>query len=158
VQAGKYFKKPGVSVQYSIERIAALKSDPAKGRMVFNTYCASCHKYGGSGGAVGPDLSGIKNKFDKVSLLDAIVNPSAAIVFGYEPWLINVKGGESLYGFITSENANTVVVKDIAGASHTVQTANIVKKEKQLSSLMPDPATNKMTEQQLADVVAYLRK
>jgi putative heme-binding domain-containing protein len=158
VQAGKYFSKPGVAVQYSIERIAALRNDPTKGKLVFNTYCSSCHKYGAGGGAVGPDLNGIKNKFDKVSLLDAIVNPSAAIVFGYEPWLINVKGGESLYGFITSENVNTVVLKDVAGGSHTVAVANIVKKEKQRSSLMPDPATNQMTEQQLADVVGYLQK
>ena len=158
VQAGKYFLKPGVAVQYSIERIASLGNDPGRGKLVFNTYCSSCHKFGAGGGAVGPDLSGIKNKFDKVSLLDAIVNPSAAIVFGYEPWLINVKGGESLYGFITSENANMVVLKDVAGGSHTVPVANIVKKEKQSSSLMPDPATGKMTEQQLADVVGYLRK
>jgi putative heme-binding domain-containing protein len=158
VQAGKYFKKPNASVQYSIERIAALKPDAAKGKLVFNTFCSSCHKYEAVGGAVGPDLNGIKNKFDKVSLLDAIVNPSAAVVFGYEPWLINVKGGESLYGFITSENANTVVLKDVAGGSHTVAVTNIIKKEKQGASLMPDPATNKMTEQQLADVVGYLRK
>jgi putative membrane-bound dehydrogenase-like protein len=158
VQAGKYFKKPNVAIQYSIERIAALKADAAKGKLVFNTYCSSCHKYEAIGGVVGPDLNGIKNKFDKLSLLDAIVNPSAAIVFGYEPWLINMKGGESLFGFITSENANTVVLKDVAGGSHTVAVANIIKKEKQGVSIMPDPATNKMTEQQLADVVAYLRK
>jgi putative heme-binding domain-containing protein len=156
VQAGRYFKKPGNDIQYSIERIASLKSDAVKGKVLFNTYCSSCHKFGGAGGSVGPDLTGIKNKFDKVSLLDAIVNPSAAIVFGYEPWLINIKGGESLYGFIISENENTVVLKDVAGNSHNIVAANIIKKEKQKASLMPDPATNKMSEKQLADVVGYL--
>ncbi|HLO79746.1 MAG TPA: PVC-type heme-binding CxxCH protein [Chitinophagaceae bacterium] len=156
VQAGKYFKKPGNDIQYSIERVASLKSDPAKGKVLFNTYCATCHKFSGAGRSVGPDLTDIKNKFDKISLLDAIVNPSAAIVFGYEPWLINVKGGESLYGFIISENKNTLVLKDVAGISHNIAAANIIKKEKQKGSLMPDPATNKMSEKQLADVVGYL--
>ncbi len=156
VQAGKYFSKPGNDIQYSIERMASLRSDAAKGKVLFSTYCSSCHRYGGVGRSVGPDLTDIRNKFDKISLFDAIVNPSAAVVFGYEPWLVNVKGGETLFGFIISENENTVVLKDVAGASHTIVAANIVKKEKQMGSLMPDPATNKMSEQQLADVVGYL--
>jgi putative membrane-bound dehydrogenase-like protein len=158
VQAGKYFSKPGNDIQYSIERIASLHSDAAKGKLLFNTYCSSCHKVGNAGRSVGPDLSGIGYKFDKVAMLDAIVNPSAAIVFGYEPWLINIKGGQSLYGFIISENKNTVMLKDVAGTSHTIPVVNIIKKEKQKGSLMPDPATNSMSEKQLADVVGYLMK
>ncbi|HEX5668148.1 MAG TPA: PVC-type heme-binding CxxCH protein, partial [Chitinophagaceae bacterium] len=66
VQAGKYFSKPGNDIQYSIERIASLKSDAAKGKLLFNTYCSTCHKTGTAGRSVGPDLSGIGNKFDKV--------------------------------------------------------------------------------------------
>ncbi len=158
VQAGKYFRKPGNEVHYSIEKIAALKADINKGKLVFNTYCATCHKVGNAGNTIGPELTGIKSKFDKPSLLDAIVNPSAAIVFGYEPWLINMKGGESLYGFILSENANVVVLKDVAGVKHNVAVNTVIKKEKQQGSLMPDPATNKITDQQLADVTAWLLK
>jgi putative membrane-bound dehydrogenase-like protein len=158
MQAGKYFKKPGSDIQYSIERMASLKSDAVKGKALYGTYCSSCHKFGTIGRSLGPDLTGISNKLDKLSLLDAMVNPSAAIVFGYEPWLINVKGGESLYGFVISENENTMVLKDVAGITHSVPVVNITKKEKQKASLMPDPAINKMSEQQLADVVGYLMK
>jgi putative membrane-bound dehydrogenase-like protein len=158
VQAGKYFRKPGNAVHYSIEKIAGMPADVNKGKLVFTSYCGSCHKKGVEGRSVGPELTGIRNKFDKVALLDAIINPSAAIVFGYEPWLISLKGGESLYGFMLSENANAMVLKDVAGTSHSVAVNKIVKKEKQQGSLMPDPATNKMTDQQLADVTAWLMK
>jgi hypothetical protein len=50
------------------------------------------------------------------------------------------------------------VLKDVAGTSHTIPAVNIIKKEKQKGSLMPDPATNSMSEKQLADVVGYLMK
>ncbi len=158
VQAGKYFRKPGNDVQYSIEKISALRGDANKGKMVFSTYCGSCHKKGDEGRALGPELTTIKGKFDKTALLDAIINPSAAIVFGYEPWLVTMKGGESFYGFMMSQNDNTVVLKDVAGTSRTLAVSKIAKKEKQQGSLMPDPATNKMTDQQLADVTAWLLK
>lgn len=158
VQAGKYFSKPGNAVQYSIEKIAKMPGDHNRGKALFTSYCATCHKKGSDGRSIGPELTDIRNKFDRTALLDAIVNPSAAIVFGYEPWLMTMKGGESLYGFILSENDNVVVLKDVAGTSHRVPVETISKKQKQEGSLMPDPAANKMTDQQLADVTAWLLK
>ena len=68
-----------------------MNADAGKGKTVFTTRCASCHKAGDEGNAIAPDLTGIANKFDKTALLDAIINPSASIVFGYEPWLVTTK-------------------------------------------------------------------
>jgi putative heme-binding domain-containing protein len=84
------------------------------------------------------------------------MNPDGAIVFGYEAWLINKKDGESLYGFILSENKQNIVLKDIAGEKHTVKLADISKKEKQDKSLMPDPVANGLSEQDLANVAEFL--
>ena len=102
-------------------------------------------------------MTGIAKKFNQVELLDAIINPSAAIVFGYEPWLINTKDGSSLYGFLVAENKQTIVLKDISGAKHVIAVSKISRKERQNRSLMPDPVTNGLTEQNLADIVAYLQ-
>jgi putative heme-binding domain-containing protein len=157
MQAGDYFKRPGTAAIFSIAHILKLTPDAARGKMVFTKYCASCHKVGNEGSSIGPELTTIGRKFAKPELLDAIINPSAAIVFGYEPWLVNTKDGESLYGFLLSENKQTVVLKDIAGQKHVIPVAKISKREKQERSLMPDPASNGMTEQQLADVAEYLR-
>jgi putative membrane-bound dehydrogenase-like protein len=156
VQAGDYFKHPGMDKQYSITGIAALKAVVADGEKVFTTRCASCHKSGNLGNAVGPDLTDIQKKLGHQELLDAIINPSAAIVFGYEPWLVNTKDGESIFGFLLSDNKETIVLKDIAGNKHTIPLSNIGSRKKQEKSLMPDPATNGLSEQNLADVTAYL--
>jgi putative membrane-bound dehydrogenase-like protein len=157
VQAGNYFKRPGTGKTYAIQDIAKLAADVTKGKAVFASHCATCHKIGAEGNTIGPDLTGIGKKFDKTGLLDAIINPSAAIVFGYEPWLINTKDGESVYGFLIAENKQTIVVKDISGQKHTIDVQKISSKKKQDKSLMPDPITNGLTEQDLADIVGYLQ-
>ena len=90
--------------------------------------------------------------------MDAIINPDAAIVFGYEPWLVNTKDGESIYGFIISENKKNIVLKDIAGQKHTIALDKISMKKKQDKSLMPDPVANGHKEKDLANVVEFLRK
>jgi putative heme-binding domain-containing protein len=156
VQAGDYFKKPGTTKLYSIQQISKMHADANAGRKVFTTYCASCHKVGKEGTEIGPDLTTIGQKFGTIELLDAIINPSAAIVFGYEPWRVNTKEGTSVYGFLLSENKQNLVLKDIAGQKHVLPVSKIASKEKQQQSLMPDPVTNGLSEQNLADIAAYL--
>lgn len=156
MQASKYFKRPGSGKTYSIEEILKLAPDQLKGKAVFESHCATCHKIGSEGNTIGPDLTTIGKKFDKTALLDAIINPSAAIVFGYEPWLVNTKDGGSYYGFLLSKNKKTIVLKDIAGQKHIIPLEKISSKQKQDKSLMPDPTANGITEQNLADIATFL--
>ena len=157
-QAGNYFKRAGSGKIYSVEEIAKIKGDPVAGRLLFTQRCATCHKVGSEGNNIGPELTTIGKKFDRTTLLDAIINPSAAIVFGYEPWLVNKKDGESVYGFLISENKNNVVLKDIAGQKHVIPVSQISVKQKQNKSLMPDPIANGLSENDLANIVEFLLK
>ncbi|MEO5892924.1 MAG: c-type cytochrome, partial [Ferruginibacter sp.] len=157
VQAGKYFKQPGGQKNYSIPVIAALTSNETKGKIVFTTYCASCHKVGQAGNNIGPELTAIGKKFDKTALLDAIINPSGAVMAEYQPWLINTKDGGSFFGFLVSENKSSLTLKDATGKTHLVAIDKISSRQKQTRSLMPEPGLRGLTEQQLADVVRYLQ-
>lgn len=156
VQAGKYFKQPGVQTNYSVENILKLKGDPSVGQKVFASYCASCHKFGQTGSSIGPDLTNIRKKFDQTSLLDAVINPSASILLGYEPWLINTKDGSSYFGFLVSENNQALIIRDIAGQKHTIAIDAISSRQKQEKSLMPEPGVLGISEQDLADLSLYL--
>ncbi|MDN3654278.1 c-type cytochrome [Ferruginibacter paludis] len=155
VQAGKYINK-GSGKTFSIDAIARLTGDAALGKAVFKTTCSTCHRIGTTGNDIGPELTAIGKKFDKVAMLDAIINPSAAIVFGYEPWLVNTKDGESVFGFLVSDNKQSLVIRDIMGKKHVIAQDKISSKKKQSKSLMPDPSTTGLTEKNLADVTAYL--
>ncbi|GEO09675.1 PVC-type heme-binding CxxCH protein [Segetibacter aerophilus] len=158
VQATNYFSMPGSNKTYSISQIEKMTADATRGKALFINRCSSCHKVGAIGKAIGPELTTIGKKFGKTELLDAIINPSAAIVFGYDGWLVNTKDGSSLFGFLVSENNQAMVLKDLSGQRHTIPLGEITKKQKQDKSLMPDPVNNGLTEQNLADIVAYLRK
>lgn len=158
MQASTYFKRPGTDKTYSIQEILKLEPDVANGQAVFTSRCATCHKWGSEGSTIGPDLTSIGKKFNDPELLDAIINPSAAIVFGYEPWLVNTKDGQLIYGFLVSENKQAIVIRDIAGVKHIIDLGKITSKKRQEKSLMPDPISNGLNEKDLADVVGFLKK
>ena len=44
------------------------------------TACAACHRFAGLGGAIGPDLTSVKNKFDRNYLIESIIDPSKTIL------------------------------------------------------------------------------
>lgn len=155
VQASEYFQRPGINKVFSVQSINKLRPVAAQGKAIFAGTCASCHKAGETGNDLGPDLSTIGKKYDRISMLDAIINPSASIVFGYEPWLITTKKGQSFYGFVIGDGA-TVLIKDAARQEHVVKAADIASRKKMDVSMMPDPAGLGLNEQKLADVVEYL--
>ena len=156
VRAANYFKKPGSGKTYSITSISNMKGNAFSGDSIFTKNCSSCHRIKNKGMDVGPNLTEIKNKFQREALLDAMINPNAGIVFGYEAWLITTKSGDSFFGFLVADGTQTVVVKDLSGIKHTIDTSTIASRQKQTSSLMPEPSSLGLTDQNLADIVEYL--
>jgi putative heme-binding domain-containing protein len=156
MQAGHYFTKPGVSRTYSIPAITQLVADGQHGAVLFAKHCAPCHRVGDTGSDIGPELTHIGSKFDQTAALDAIVNPSAGIVFGYEPYLVTTKSGASYYGFLVADGKQAVVIRDLAGRRHTIRTSEIGSRKLQQNSLMPEPSSFGFSEQDLADVSGYL--
>ncbi len=157
VQATQYFKT-GAKHLYAIPSIVSIKSDVQKGRVVFQDKCSSCHRVGIDGNTIGPELTLIKTKFDKQALIDAIVNPSAGIVFGYEAWSIQTTDGQSHFGFLIADGKDAVIIKDLSGVRHTIPVQNISFRKKSEESVMPEASSLGLSEQELADVAEFLMK
>ena len=156
IQASNVFGTSGTGAKYSINTITGLKHDAIEGKQIFERNCASCHRVRNNGSDIGPELTFVQKKFDRPGLLDAIINPSAGIVFGYEPWLITTTAGESFFGFIVADGDQTLVLKDLNGKKHVINARNVSSRKKQEISLMPEPASLGLTEQNLADVAEYI--
>jgi putative membrane-bound dehydrogenase-like protein len=156
MQALLYFRPAGDNPSYSIPGIVGTKPDIGSGAAIFQEKCSACHRVKDSGAAVGPELTAINQKFDVEALLDAIINPSAGIVFGYEAWTISTSDGLSYFGFLVAEGEHTVVIKDLGGTRHTIALNKITSRHKMEKSLMPDPAALGLTDKELADVSGYL--
>ncbi len=143
---------------FVLDQIAALTGDERTGQAVFKTTCASCHRYKQVGNDVGPDLTQIHQKLDKNALIDAILNPSAGIAFGYEPWLLTTKTGQTYYGFLVSDGEQSVVIKGVTGQKHTIAADNVASRKQFKNSLMPRPESMGLKPQQIADLTAFLLK
>src|SRR5438132_7711788 len=80
------------------------EGDIARGNTIFNdethAVCVKCHTTDGSAGKAGPDLLAIGDKFPRRDLIQAILEPSAAIAVGYGATTIETKDGEEVAGII----------------------------------------------------------
>ena len=99
--------------------------------------------------------AGKATKLGREGILDSILNPSAVIAAGYEPWLIETKDGETYSGFIVS-NSDTVILKEPSGGTRSIPAKQIASRQQQKLSLMPDNTSLGLTPQELLDLVEYL--
>jgi putative heme-binding domain-containing protein len=158
--AGQYFKRPARNGEAFPPMIELMKrhGDATRGKKVFNNdiaSCAKCHAFAGAGGDVGPDLATARTKLGREGIFDSILNPSAVIAAGYEPWLFETKDGEIYSGFIVSDG-DTVTLKEPSGGKRNIPSNQIVSRQQQKLSLMPDNISLGLTPQELVDLVEYL--
>jgi putative heme-binding domain-containing protein len=160
--ASKYFPRQTTSgiAMPSVTELATMKGDAARGRDIFfgNTAsCSRCHAFNGDGKDVGPELTTIRTKFAKPELLDAILNPSANIAIGFEPWIIKTTKSEVFGGFIIADG-ESVVLKESSGEKKTFAKKDIKSRTRQTMSVMPDNVAMGLSAQELADVAEFLLK
>jgi putative heme-binding domain-containing protein len=142
-----------------ISELVKRTGDPARGREVFGSAtaaCASCHVVNGKGTDVGPQLSEIGTKLGKDALYESILDPSSGISFGFEAWTVELKNGDELFGLITSETADELTVKSQTGVATKVKKADIARRQKLATSLMPLGLQVTMSTQDLVDLVEFL--
>lgn len=110
--------------------------DIEKGKALFTSACATCHKLGTLGAEVGPSLEGM-GAHSAADLLVAIVDPNREVDPSFVAWNISKKNGESLAGVIAQENATSLQLRSPAG---TVEIAKdqIQSRENTHRSLMPE--------------------
>lgn len=130
------------------------QADRTKGRVLYEKTCAKCHRLFGNGGTIGPDLTGA-NRTNMDYLLENMVDPSALIPKGYEMVVLALEDGRVLNG--------TVVRKTDQQLTLQTQNEQFVFDRQQIEemtqsnlSLMPEGQLEKLSDQQLADLIAYL--
>lgn len=133
--------------------------DVARGRRVFfektAVSCVRCHAVQGVGGAVGPELSGIGTQKDRAYLLEAILEPNAAIATGFETQLILDLEGVTHLGIVKAETDDYVELMDADGRLVRIPQDDIEERRRGQSS-MPDGMDEKLSRYELRDLVEYL--
>jgi putative heme-binding domain-containing protein len=123
----------------------------------FATSCAACHRFDGHGGNIGPDLSTVRNKFSTADLLEAIIDPSAAISDQYGTFQIKLKSGGSHIGIAVDRGESYLIHTSVIGAEPiTVAKADVESITQLQISQMPPGLINTLNPNELRDLIAYM--
>ncbi|NBY37187.1 MAG: hypothetical protein EBQ59_07035 [Verrucomicrobia bacterium] len=136
---------------------AILSADVKRGRELFRGSCGLCHQLFGTGGEIGPHLTG--GYTDLEYLLQNIMDPNAVIGKDYQLVYITLKDGSLQAGIISAENESTLTLK-VPGAPAPVVIAKDQIKTRVVSpnSLMPEGLLNGLEEPDVRSLFLYLRQ
>ncbi|MDB6022859.1 MAG: Heme-binding protein [Pedosphaera sp.] len=139
----------------SFQPTLSLAGDAAAGRKIFEQRCVSCHRLGGMGFAVGPDLVSAKSN-GKEKLLVSILDPSREVAPQYMAFNIETKDGESYVGIIANEATASVTVRQAYGKEDVILRSNMRGMKSQSQSLMPEGLEAGMKPQDLANLLEFI--
>jgi putative heme-binding domain-containing protein len=133
----------------------------SNGKQLFQVAsCVSCHKMNGAGTEIGPDLTKIDPKQDSpTEILRDILEPSLRINEKYQSYTFELESGKVVTGLILEETPQAVKVIEnpLAKAEPVLlKKSDIANREKSPTSIMPKGLLDKLTREEILDLVAYV--
>jgi len=129
----------------------------AKGRPTFEKTCAQCHRFGAVGQDFGPDLSTLASRFKKRDVVEAILWPSKTVSDQYRSVEVSTTDHQTLVGLVSRDDAETLAIQ-MTPVERPVAIAKVKVASRKPSavSLMPEGLVDDLSQQELADLLAFL--
>jgi putative heme-binding domain-containing protein len=131
----------------------------ASGQAAFReTGCIQCHRLGGEGGTVGPDLTTVAKRLSPRDVLESILLPSKVIADEYAAYSIETAEGKIVSGRIERETEEMIVVQPASASEQPIEIkkADVVERKRLDRSNMPTGTVNVLQKEQVLDLLAYL--
>jgi putative membrane-bound dehydrogenase-like protein len=133
----------------------SLKGDVARGRKIFETSCATCHRAGDLGKDVGPNLAAIR-QWNPEQVLINILDPNREVAPNFFGYTVETSDGRTLDGLIAAESAASLTLKRADELTDTVLRRDIAQISGTGLSLMPEGLEAAISLEQMADLIAFL--
>jgi putative membrane-bound dehydrogenase-like protein len=147
-----------MTYEAAVKRALRAKGSAEKGKALFLAQsCAACHTYADGQAPRGPHLVDIGKRYSAAELAESILKPSEKIAQGFETYTFTMTSGRLHTGFIVSESAAVVQIREPTGLPRELKQSQIESREIQKQSMMPDGLASNLTPEQLADLIAYLQ-
>jgi putative heme-binding domain-containing protein len=134
------------------------------GRQAFAVaLCNRCHRFQGSGYAVGPDLTGVANRLGRNDLLRAILLPSESIAQNYRTDVLELADGRNLTGQIVPtldyRAPFLLLAENPLNPDQAVKIpkVEVLKRKRSDLSIMPAGLLNNLSKQEVLDLLATRR-
>lgn len=151
-------KSGSAAIQQWLERGEAINSRTGKvaaGEKIYAArQCALCHS---GRKALGPSLSGVARRYSAADLFRATVDPSHAIPDRYRAKQILTSDGEVVMGLVVYESVDGVTLMAADGHTKRINLDEIEEMRWSKVSLMPEGLLLGLSDQEVADLLAYLR-
>jgi putative heme-binding domain-containing protein len=128
--------------------------DVALGRSVFAKNCQECHTIFGAGSKIGPDLT-VSKRDDPDFLITSVVDPSAEIAKGFEPFIVETKSGVVYNGLIKEKNEKQILLQ-VPGKLLTLPANEIEDIRPSKVSIMPVDILQPLDEHEVRSLFLYL--
>ena len=159
-------KAKGPGHDWKLDELVALTSKGLTSRNFDNgkkmyaaTRCVICHRFGGEGGATGPDLTNVAGRFSFKDLGETIVDPSKVISDQYRASTIITTGGKVYTGrVVNDQNGVVTMLIDPEDITKVVELKkdDIDEMAPSKVSLMPKDLLKVLNEEEMLDLLAYL--
>jgi putative membrane-bound dehydrogenase-like protein len=134
--------------------------DAARGREVFfnteKSLCLKCHRLDEQGGQIGPQLTGLGDRFSRIHLIESILTPSRTIAPSYETVSAVLASGIVITGVKIEEDGATLILGDEKGERHEIAKSQIDERVTQPKSTMPEGLEKRLTDREFLDLLAFL--
>lgn len=144
-----------------LARLDAVPGEPDReaGRRVFFhsklALCSSCHRHGGRGVVLGPDLSLAGRQGDREALLRSILEPQREVAPQFYPSQVKLADGSEFVGILL-RSSSTEVFRDLEGKERSFPKPDVVSRVELRTSLMPPGLVSTLTDRELRDLLAFL--
>ena len=144
------------------EKLLAVKGEAARGKLIFysdGARCRNCHDLNDASKSTGPTLTEIRKKYKQPGeLLQQILKPSLKVEEKFAMWIVITDKGQVHSGLIVSQSDDEVVLKTAERKTVRIRKSKIDELKKSPNSLMPEGVLSDLTEQEAADLLAWLRE
>ncbi|MCB1100597.1 MAG: PQQ-dependent sugar dehydrogenase [Verrucomicrobiae bacterium] len=139
--------------------VLALRGDADRGAALAGgkaAVCITCHQAAGKGRALGPTFDGIGKRRTPAELLASILDPSAVIDPAFRAYTVTKVDGSAQIGILSERTPDHIVLRDLAAQPITLSSTDVKSLEPMPVSLMPSGLAAAFTEQELADLIAWI--
>jgi putative heme-binding domain-containing protein len=144
-------------IQAITQMLSRGTADGVNGKILFTKHCGTCHRLFEEGIQIGPDLTGADRKNLALFLLN-IVDPNAVMREQYRSFVVATTDGRVLTGLMAESTPQTVTILDAKNQKTVLSRSEIDDLKEADVSLMPEKILYPLTEQEIRDLFAYLRR